>query len=84
MSQQDYKDAKRFDFDGNGIIDPSERQVAQRILSEEFFQTHSDELSAFDPNFTLHSHRTNVNNLANSYKSVILNFFQSYNSIFII
>jgi hypothetical protein len=41
VSQQDYKLAKRFDLDGNGVIDAEELVVAKKILSEEFFARNS-------------------------------------------
>jgi len=34
VSQQDYRLAKRFDFDGNGVLDADERQVGRRVLAE--------------------------------------------------
>lgn len=30
--------AKRFDIDGNGVLDPQEREIAKRVLAEEFFK----------------------------------------------
>lgn len=34
VSQKDYRLAKRFDFDGNGVLDAEERQVGKRVLAE--------------------------------------------------
>eukprot|EP01035_Chromulina_nebulosa_P018627 gene18627-24362_t len=68
VSQEDYKTAKRFDLDNNGIIDIEEKQIAQQVLTEEFFQQHNSnsDLPNFSPELALNSHRTNVNKLTNS------------------
>lgn len=44
VSQEDYRLAKRFDFDGNGVLDPEERKIGQKVLAEEFFRRHADGL----------------------------------------
>lgn len=67
VSQEDYRLAKRFDFDGNGVLDPSERHVGKKILSEEFFKRHSNDLHNFGPNFVKNTHSKNVEKLVNSY-----------------
>ena len=36
MSQDDYRTAKRFDLDNNGVLDPEERELTKEMLVEEF------------------------------------------------
>ena len=67
VSQEDYRLAKRFDFDGNGVLDPAERKVGKRVLAEEFFKRHAHHLHIFGPNIAQNSHKKNVENLVNSY-----------------
>lgn len=68
VSQEDYKLSKRFDFDGNGVLDPEERQVGKRVLADEFFKKHSkkEALACFGPSFATNTHKENVDNLARS------------------
>ena len=68
MSQQDFKLAKRFDFDGNGVLDPDERQVGRRVLADEFFKRHANDLHNFGPSFENNTHKQNVEKLLNSYR----------------
>ena len=68
MSQQDYKLAKRFDFDGNGVLDAEERQVGKRVLAEEFFKRHELDLHIFGAQVAKNTHKKNVDNLVNSYR----------------
>jgi hypothetical protein len=67
VSQQDYRLAKRFDLDGNGVLDPNERRVAQIVLAEEFFRKNQDNLHYFGPTIAKNTHKQNVDQLANSY-----------------
>jgi hypothetical protein len=67
VSQQDYKLAKKFDFDGNGVLDPDEVQVGRRILADEFFKRHPDDLVNFGPQFENNTRKQNVERLLNSY-----------------
>jgi len=67
VSQEDYRLAKRFDLDGNGVLDPSERQIGKRVLADEFFKTHQQHLHVFGPGFANNPHKKNVENLANAY-----------------
>jgi hypothetical protein len=67
VSQEDYRLAKRFDFDGNGVLDPGERQIGKRVLADEFFKTHAHELEVFGPSFATCTHKQNVENLTNAY-----------------
>eukprot|EP01032_Pedospumella_encystans_P007996 gene7996-9531_t len=67
VSQQDYRLAKRFDFDGNGVLDADERQVGRRVLAEEFFKRHANDLHIFGPQIASSTHQQNVQNLVNSY-----------------
>jgi len=67
VSQEDFRLAKRFDLDGNGVLDPAERLIGKRVLADEFFKAHAQDLEVFGPNFTNNSHKKNVENLANAY-----------------
>jgi hypothetical protein len=69
VSQEDYKLAKRFDFDGNGVLDPDERAIGKRVLADEFFKEHakSGDLGCFGKQFVTNSHKKNVDSLANAY-----------------
>jgi len=44
VSTSDYKFAKRFDLDGNGVLDPEERKICKQVLAEEFFQAHAHDV----------------------------------------
>lgn len=44
VDMQDYKIAKLFDTDGNGVLDSKEQAKGRRILSEEFFESNKDNL----------------------------------------
>ena len=66
VSQEDYRLAKRFDFDGNGVLDPEERLIGKRVLAHEFFKKHSHHLDLFGPSFAAATHKQNVHNLAAS------------------
>ena len=68
VSQQDYKLAKRFDFDGNGVLDADERAVGKKVLAEEFFKRHEEDLHIFGPQIAKNTHKKNVENLVNSYR----------------
>lgn len=63
--------AKRFDFDGNGVLDEQKRQVGKRVLAEEFFKRHQDDLHIFGPKIASSTHGQNVDSLVNSYRYVI-------------
>jgi hypothetical protein len=69
VSQEDYKLAKRFDFDGNGVLDPDERAIGKRVLADEFFKSHeqSGDLACFGKHFVSNTHKKNVDSLANAY-----------------
>lgn len=69
VSQEDYKLAKRFDFDGNGVLDPDERSIGKRVLADEFFKAHemAGDLNCFGKQFVTNTHKKNVDSLANAY-----------------
>jgi len=69
VSQEDYRLAKRFDFDGNGVLDPDERNIGKRVLADEFFKAHekAGDLACFGEQFARKSHKDNVASLANAY-----------------
>jgi hypothetical protein len=68
VSQEDYRLSKRFDFDGNGVLDPDERSIGRRILSQEFFKRHQNDLHNFGPAFEGNTLKQNVDKLVNSYR----------------
>lgn len=68
VSQHDYRLAKRFDFDGNGVLDPDERNIGKQILADEFFKRHSHDLNNFGANLANNDHNKNVQKLVNSYR----------------
>jgi len=76
VSSDDYKFAKRFDLDGNGVLDPRERKVCKKLLAHEFFQAHTDDISNFGEQYALNSHKQNVEKLSNA-----LDFEQSYKTL---
>lgn len=67
VSQEDYRLAKRFDFDGNGLLDPDERNVGRHILAEEFFKKHEKDISNYGTGFAQNTKKQNVEKLVNSY-----------------
>lgn len=69
VSQEDYRLAKRFDFDGNGVLDPEERAVGRRVLADEFFRHHEakGDLRNFGPSVASKTRKQNVEALANAY-----------------
>jgi hypothetical protein len=69
VSQEDYRLAKRFDFDGNGVLDPDERAIGKQVLADEFFKDHAErgDLACFGEQFTKNTHKKNVDSLANAY-----------------
>lgn len=76
VSQEDYGIAKRFDLNGNGVLDPSEREIAKRILADEFFKKHENDLHLFGEKFVGKPHSKNVDWLVNSYS-----FERTYNRL---
>jgi hypothetical protein len=69
VSQEDYRLAKRFDFDGNGVLDPDERAVGRRVLADEFFRRHEEagDLRNFGEHVASKTRKQNVDALANAY-----------------
>ena len=70
VSTSDYRFAKRFDLDGNGVLDPEERKICKQVLADEFFKSHAHDIGNFGENFAKNSHKKNVENLANSHRWV--------------
>lgn len=66
MSREDYFVSKRFDLDGNGIIDPDEKLIAKKIIAEEFFNAHMHHIHLFGKKYAQRTLKENVNNLAKS------------------
>mmetsp|Transcript_12890 Transcript_12890/g.19381 ORF Transcript_12890/g.19381 Transcript_12890/m.19381 type:complete len:345 (+) Transcript_12890:113-1147(+) len=67
VSQEDYRLAKRFDFDGNGVIDPQEMKVAKRVIAEEFFKRHKDNVHVFGKEIANSTYEENVKRLENAH-----------------
>jgi hypothetical protein len=68
VSNEDFKLAKRFDLDGNGVIDADEKAIAQKTLAKDFFARHEHELQAFGRNVANRTTKQNVDHLVKSYK----------------
>lgn len=66
VSQEDYRLAKRFDFDGNGIIDPYERKIAKHVIADEFFKKHNEHMHVFGEEISKCSHKENVSKLSSA------------------
>jgi hypothetical protein len=66
VSQEDYRLAKRFDFDGNGVIDPDERMIAKHVIANEFFDQNKHQLREFGGEIAQSSVHENVAHLENS------------------
>lgn len=64
VSHEDYRLAKRFDFDGNGIIDPYERKIAKHVIADEFFSKHNEHMHVFGDEIGRCSHDENVARLS--------------------
>lgn len=47
VSQEDYFLAKRFDLDGNGVLDSDEREVGRFIMAQEFFRQHREDIHLY-------------------------------------
>ncbi len=67
VSQKDYRLAKRFDFDGNGVLDPDERRIGKRVLADEFFRSHKNDVGSFGAHYVGQTHKARVDSLANAY-----------------
>jgi len=66
VSQEDYFLAKRFDLDGNGILDPDEQEVGRFIMAQEFFRRHKDDAHLYGPEWT-GDERQNIHQLATAH-----------------
>lgn len=64
VSHEDYRLAKRFDFDGNGIIDPYERKIAKHVIADEFFGKHNEHMHVFGEEIGSSTHAENVARLS--------------------
>ena len=67
MSQEDLLLGKRFDLDGNGVLDPDEQEVGRRIIAEEFFKAHRHDLHLFGEEYEGATEEDNINRVAGSY-----------------
>lgn len=76
VSQADYRLAKQFDFNGNGVLDPEERKIGQTILADQFFKRHENDLHNFGPTIASRDHKSNVSSLVNSF-----NFERAYEQL---
>ena len=47
VSQEDYFLSKRFDLDGNGVLDPDEQEVGRFIMAQVFFENHRDDIHLY-------------------------------------
>lgn len=67
VSQEDYRLARRFDVDGNGVIDPQEKARGKKMLATEFFNAHKDHLHIFGDDIKHLSVEENIEALSKSY-----------------
>jgi len=63
VSQEDYFLAKRFDLDGNGLLDPDEQEVGRYIMAQEFFRNHRDDVHLYGPEWN-QPEKKNIESLA--------------------
>lgn len=49
VSQEDLWLSKRFDMDGNGVLDPDEQEVGRFLMAQAFFRSHRDDLHLYGP-----------------------------------
>jgi len=66
VSQEDYFLAKRFDLDGNGVLDPQEQEVGRFMIAQQFFKDHKDDIHLYGKQWQK-TERTNVKNLASAH-----------------
>ena len=66
VSQEDYFMAKRFDMDGNGVLDADEQEVGRFIMAQEFFKRHENDVSLFGPEWSTVDMKKNIHTLATS------------------
>jgi len=66
VSQMDFNLAKRFDANGNGLLDAEEQAIGRRIIAEEFFEGHANDLAAYGSDFATRDWRANAALLAKS------------------
>ena len=66
VSQEDYFMAKRFDMDGNGVLDADEQEVGRFIMAQEFFKRHKHDVELFGPEWNPTDMRKNIHTLATS------------------
>lgn len=65
VSQEDYWLSKRFDLDGNGVLDPEEQEIGRFIMAQEFFGRHRDDIHLFGDEWK-NSEKDNIKKLATS------------------
>jgi hypothetical protein len=58
--------AKRFDMDGNGVLDADEQEVGRFIMAQEFFKRHKHDVELFGPEWNPTDMRKNIHTLATS------------------
>ena len=63
VSAEDYFLAKRFDLDGNGLLDPDEQEVGRYIMAQEFFRNHRDDVHLYGPEWN-QPEKKNIESLA--------------------
>lgn len=68
VSQHDYRRAKRFDLSGDGILDQEEAEICKRIMTEEFFKEHADELDMISPDLSSPEKQADLQETIKGYK----------------
>ena len=66
VSQEDYFLAKRFDLDGNGVLDADEREVGRFIMAQDFFRQHREDIHLYGDEWK-NEEADNVERLATSH-----------------
>lgn len=66
VSQEDYYLAKRFDLDGNGVLDDGEKHHGREIMADEFLREHEDDIHLYGEGWS-DDRQQNVDNLAASH-----------------
>lgn len=60
VSQEDYRVSKRFDFNGNGVLEGDEREACKKVLAEEFFKANADDMEYLGPEYASNTLEKNV------------------------
>jgi hypothetical protein len=65
VGQEDYRLAKQIDTTKKGYLSHRSQQEGRRIIADEFFKKHRNNLSKFGGNYHNNTHLQNVDNMIN-------------------